>query len=130
VNYCYDASDRLTSTSVTGAPAGASAVAGGNLTTTGASPSLAYDAHGNTTVLADQTLTYDGADRHSTTSLDDGTEIVYTRDATGRIVQRSSTPQATELDDEPDTEIIRYTPSPTEDSSASSTTPVLSSSSR
>ncbi|MDQ2636112.1 MAG: hypothetical protein M3Y83_04445, partial [Actinomycetota bacterium] len=35
VAYCYDAADRLTDTTVTGAPAGASPVAAGNLTTTG-----------------------------------------------------------------------------------------------
>jgi len=68
VNYCYDASDRLTSTSVSGAPAGASPVAGGALSTTGPSPSLTYDAHGNTTVLADQTLTYDESDPRGTKS--------------------------------------------------------------
>ena len=95
VAYCYDGSDRLTSTSVTGAPSGASPVAGGDLTAAGSSPSLAYDEHGNTTVLADQVLTYDGADRHSTTTLADGTVITYTRDASGRIVQRASTPAAT-----------------------------------
>ncbi len=54
VAYCYDGADRLTSTTVTGAPVGASPVAGGNLSTTagtggasgGAGVSLAYDAHG------------------------------------------------------------------------------------
>lgn len=34
VAYCYDNADRLTQTTVTGAPVGASPVAGGNLTTT------------------------------------------------------------------------------------------------
>ena len=100
VAYCYDGADRLTSTTVTGAPVGASPVAGGNLSTTastgGASPSLAYDAHGNTTVLADQVLGYDGADRHMTTRLTEGassqsddTVITYVRDATNRIVSRT-----------------------------------------
>jgi hypothetical protein len=57
---------------------------------------LAYDAHGNTTVLADQILGYDGADRHTTTRLTEGTSslsddtlITYVRDATGRIVSRT-----------------------------------------
>jgi RHS repeat-associated protein len=59
-------------------------------------PSLAYDAHGNTTVLADQVLGYDGADRHMTTRLTQGTSsqsddtlITYVRDATNRIVSRT-----------------------------------------
>ena len=58
---------------------------------------------------ADQTLTYDGADRHSTTTLADGTVITYTRDASGRIVQRASTPAATTAVPNPVTTIIRYT---------------------
>ncbi|KRC58606.1 hypothetical protein ASE14_18805 [Agromyces sp. Root81] len=51
--YCYDQTDRLTSTAVTGAPAGPglSPVAAGI-----PAAQLAYDAHGNTTTLADQTL--------------------------------------------------------------------------
>ncbi len=89
VAYCYDNADRLTSTAVTNAPVGASPVAGGNLTTTGPGASLAYDAHGNTTRLADQTLFYDVADRHYKTVLDDGTTITYTLDAGGRMVART-----------------------------------------
>ncbi len=42
--------------------------------------------------LADQQITYDVADRHLTTLLDDGTTVVYTRDVTGRIVSRTATP--------------------------------------
>jgi RHS repeat-associated protein len=99
----------LTSTSVSGAPSGASPVAGGDLSVAGSSPSLAYDEHGNTTVLADQTLTYDGADRHSTTTLSDGTLITYTRDASGRIVQPASTPSATTAVPNSVTTLIRYT---------------------
>ena len=51
--YCYDRTDRLTSTTVTGAAAdpNVSPVAAA-IPATG----LAYDAHGNTTRLADQTL--------------------------------------------------------------------------
>ena len=127
VAYCYDGADRLTSTTVTGAPVGASPVAGGNLSTTagtggasggasgGAGVSLAYDAHGNTTVLADQVLGYDGADRHMTTrltegtsSLSDDTVITYVRDATGRIVSRTvQGPAAAGVT--PAAETIRYT---------------------
>jgi RHS repeat-associated protein len=91
VAYCYDVADRLTGTTVTDAPVGASPVAGGNLTVTvtGPEPSLAYDAHGDTTRLADQTLSYDVADRHVGTVLDDGTTITYTLDAGGRMVART-----------------------------------------
>lgn len=91
VAYCYDTADRLTGTTVTGAPSGVSPVAGGNLSTTGPGASLAYDAHGNTTVLADQTLSYDVADRHTGTVLSDGTTITYTLDAAGRMVARTVT---------------------------------------
>jgi RHS repeat-associated protein len=89
VAYCYDNADRLTGTTVTGEPAGASPVSGGDLTTTGPGETLAYNNHGNATRLADQTLTYDVADRHVKTVLDDGTEITYTLDATGRMVART-----------------------------------------
>ncbi|MGV8911631.1 MAG: PA14 domain-containing protein [Rhodoglobus sp.] len=99
-DYCYDGSDRLASTAVAGAPAGANTLLSTNL----GAASLTYDAHGNTTRLADQQLFYDGADRHMKTVLDDGTEIEYVRDATGRIVQRTSTaPGSAEA------EVIRYT---------------------
>lgn len=49
-------------------------------------------------MLADQTLRYDVADRHLSTTVVDGTgttTIVYVRDATGRIVQGESTPAPT-----------------------------------
>jgi len=99
-DYCYYGSDRLLSTAVAGAPAGANTLLSTNL----GAATLTYDAHGNTTRLADQQLFYDGADRHMKTVLDDGTVIEYVRDATGRIVQRSSTaPGAV------DAEVIRYT---------------------
>lgn len=75
-SYCYDQTDRLTSTAVTGTPA----------------RQLVYDAHGNTTTLADQTLGYDVSDQHVKTALTDGTVIVYLRDVTGRIIQRAETP--------------------------------------
>lgn len=89
VAYCYDNADRLTGTTVTNPPSGASAVAGGSLTMTAPGATLAYDAHGNTTRLGDQTLAYDISNRHIRTTLDDGTVIEYTRDATNRIVKRT-----------------------------------------
>jgi RHS repeat-associated protein len=67
--YCYDAADRLTSSSDAGVG------------------TPAYDAHGNTTTLGAQALTYDGADRHTTTTAA-GSTVRYTRDATDRIVAR------------------------------------------
>ncbi|UOQ89205.1 PA14 domain-containing protein [Agromyces endophyticus] len=97
--YCYDQTDRLTSSSVTGAPAGPGlSPIGAGL----AASSLGYDAHGNTTSLADQELGYDAADRHTTTALDDGTQVEYLRDVTGRIVQR------TESTTTGDPVIVRY----------------------
>ncbi len=50
---------------------------------------LAYDAHGNTTTLADESLVYDGQDRHVQTALTDGSKVSYVRDASNRIVQRT-----------------------------------------
>ncbi|MPY93946.1 MAG: hypothetical protein GEV08_13045 [Acidimicrobiia bacterium] len=69
--YCYDTSDRLTSTTDP-------AYAG----------TISYDSRGNTTTLAGQALTYDSANRHRATSKA-GTGVAYTRDLTGRIVARS-----------------------------------------
>jgi len=93
VAYCYDNADRLTSTTVTNAPSGASPVVGNNLTMTGPNASLAYDAHGNTTVLSNQSMVYDVSDRHMKTTVVDGgvtSTVEYLRDATGRIVARIS----------------------------------------
>ncbi len=93
--YCYDAADRLLSTTTTGAPSGANPVgAAGSLSTAGTVPSLGYDSHGNTTRLADQTLVYDSADRHAvtTTKASAGatpTRVSYVRDAADRIVSRT-----------------------------------------
>lgn len=110
VAYCYDHADRLTGTTVTNAPVDASPVAGGSLTTVGPGASLAYDGHGNTTVLADQELTYDAAGRHvgtrlteGTPTLDDDTVITYTLDAAGRMVQREVDAPGTA-----DDSILRY----------------------
>jgi hypothetical protein len=90
VAYCYDNADRLTSSTVTNAPAGAGPVGGGNLTTVGPGATLAYDTHGNTTRLGNQTLTYDVADRHTKTVLDDGTTITYVWGPGGDIISRTS----------------------------------------
>ncbi len=97
VSYCYDNADRLTSTAATNPPVGVSPVAGGSLSTVGPLPSLVYDSHGNTVVLADQTMTYDVADRHMSTVVKDAAGVVvssvsYLRDVTGRIVARISDP--------------------------------------
>jgi RHS repeat-associated protein len=70
VSYCYDGADRLASS--TDVSVGA----------------LAYDAHGNTTTMGTQALTYDGADRHTQT-VTGATTVRYVRDATDRIVSRT-----------------------------------------
>jgi RHS repeat-associated protein len=95
-NYCYDGADRLTSTQIavvapTAPPVGPPSTPnsfGAPL----AAAAIQYDLHGNTTTLADQSLGYDVADRHTTTTLTDTTTIVYQRDATGRVIARTSTP--------------------------------------
>jgi RHS repeat-associated protein len=89
--YCYDNADRLTGTTVTNPVVGANPVAGTNLTTAGTSPTMVYDAHGNTITLADETLGYDGSDRHLTTTLTEGTSVSYLRDVTDRIVAQTTT---------------------------------------
>lgn len=67
--YCYDNADKLVSSSdaSVGSPV--------------------YDPHGNTTTLGSQSMTYDGADRHTATT-SGSTAVSYTRDATDRIVSR------------------------------------------
>lgn len=86
--YCYDYTDRLTSTAVANPQPGADPIAGTSLTAS----TLVYDGHGNTTTLADQSLGYDQADRHTSTTLTDGSTVSYQRDATGRIIARTETP--------------------------------------
>ena len=81
---CFDHADRLTSTTVTDPPAGASPV---SRTVEGAS--ISYDAGGNTTALAGQTFGYDQADRHVSSVDGSGVEVTYARDASDRIVQRT-----------------------------------------
>ena len=91
---CYDYADRLTASTVTNPVTGANPIAGSNLTSAGTTPSIVYDAHGNTTTLADEKLAYDSTDRHVSTTLSDGTVITYTRDVTGRVISRLMTPPA------------------------------------
>ena len=67
---------------------GADPIGGGNLT----AATLAYDAHGSTTTLADETLSYDAADRHLSSTLADGTVVSYLRDGTDRVVARTEIP--------------------------------------
>ncbi len=67
--YCYDAADRLTSSSEP---------------TVG---TIGYDSRGNTTSIFGETHTYDIADRHLSTAKG-GTTVAYVRDATDRIVER------------------------------------------
>lgn len=54
--YCYDTADRLVGTTQAGYGAG-----------------IVYDDHGNTTTLAGETLGYDGADRHISTTANGAT---------------------------------------------------------
>jgi len=74
ITYCYDKADRLIST------------------TDPAAAAITYDARGNTKVLGAQTMSWDGADRHTGTSATNGgtvTTVTYRRDATDRIVERT-----------------------------------------
>ncbi|MFS0895231.1 RHS repeat-associated core domain-containing protein [Microbacterium sp. 179-I 3D3 NHS] len=85
--YCYDWADRLLSSTVTGAIPGASSVTDGV-----AASEIVYDARGNTTRLGDMQFSYDAADRHVGTTYDDGTTVTILRDASGRIVSRTTDP--------------------------------------
>lgn len=85
--YCYDWADRLLSTTVTGAPAGANTVTDGLAAT-----DIVYDARGNTTKLGDMTFRYDAGNRHIGTTYADGTTVVLARDALGRVVSRTVDP--------------------------------------
>lgn len=85
--YCYDWADRIQSSTVTGAPAGATTVADGLAAT-----DIVYDAHGNTTKLADMTFVYDASNQHIGTTYADGTTVTTARDATGRVAARTVDP--------------------------------------
>ena len=89
-SYCYDQADRLLASTVSG-----DAIPEANPVADGLAPAeLAYDAHGNTTTLADQLLEFDLANRHLSTTVTDAgvaTKVSYTRDVTNRIVARTVT---------------------------------------
>jgi RHS repeat-associated protein len=72
--YTYDSADRLLSVSTMAPYAG--------------NP-IAYDDRGNTTQIAGETLAYDGADRHMSTTAGANT-VTYQRDLTDRIVSRTA----------------------------------------
>ncbi|MBE7195961.1 MAG: hypothetical protein INR66_26215, partial [Gordonia polyisoprenivorans] len=90
---CYDGADRLIGTTVANPQPGAVGVFAINLSTAPGAPGLAslvYDARGNTTKLADQTIEYDSTDRHTSTAATDGSKITYIRDVTDRIIARTT----------------------------------------
>ncbi len=92
-SYCYDNSDRLTSTTVANPPTGADPLAGTNLSSA-AGGNLTYDSHGNITTLANQAMTYDQTDRHMSTTtpvVGPTTTVSYVRDVTDRIVAMTTT---------------------------------------
>lgn len=83
--YCYDYADRLLSSSG------------------GADLRLSYDAHGNAVIVGQDTLSYDGANRHMATrtagtTAGTGPTITYTRDATDRLTARTVTGATDPLD--------------------------------
>lgn len=92
VGYCYDWADRLTSDTITGAPASPDIVMGANLTSAGSGANLVYDSHGNIITLGSENLGYDDTNRHQTTTLTDGTTVTYQRDATDRVISMTQTP--------------------------------------
>ena len=105
--YCYDAADRLLGSVVSGdLIAEANPVADGLSPAVGGTPAeVQYDARGNTTKLADQSLVFDLSNRHVSTTVtagSDNTKVSYLRDATNRIVSRTVTVNNVE------TETTRY----------------------
>lgn len=89
--FCYDWADRLTQSSVSADPAGATTrtfVEEDGI----AAAQIVYDVRGNTVRLKDMQFTYDSSNRHIGTTYDDGTTVVINRDATGRIVSRTTDP--------------------------------------
>jgi len=98
VSSFYDNADRLTASTVTGAPASASPTLGTSFVSTpGAGQNLAYDTHGDVVTMADQSMTYDQTGRHvSTTTSNAGNggvvdSVSYVRDVTGAAVQLVTT---------------------------------------
>jgi RHS repeat-associated protein len=92
VSYCYDNADRLTSDAVSNAPSGSGPLLASNLASTGTTPNLVYDSHGEITKLANETLTYDENGRHlSTTTTGSAPSVVtYTRDVAGSIISMTT----------------------------------------
>ncbi|MFJ2369568.1 PA14 domain-containing protein [Microbacterium sp. NPDC087665] len=86
-SYCYDWADRLTSSTVTGPPSGATSIADGI-----PAANLTYNARGSITRLDDMTFQYDAANQHIGTTYADGSTLQIERDATGRIVTRTTDP--------------------------------------
>ena len=86
-NYCYDWADRLTSSTVTNPVSGAHRAADGVT-----AAEIAYDVRGNVIKLGDMTFTYDAANRHKSTTYANGTVVSVARDASGRVVARTTTP--------------------------------------
>jgi len=86
--YCDDAVDHLLGSVVSGDP-----IPEANPVADGPAPAeLAYDAHGNTTKLADQGLVFDVVNRHVSTTItttEATTTITHLRDAANRIVART-----------------------------------------
>jgi RHS repeat-associated protein len=70
-NYCYDAADRLVSSTESGIG------------------TPAYDGHGNTTSLWGESRVYDASDRHSKTTKG-STTVTYERDGSDRLIQRTA----------------------------------------
>ncbi len=58
----------------------------------GPGANLVYDAHGNITQLATETLGYDDTNRHLSTTVADGTTVTYQRDAEDRVISMTQTP--------------------------------------
>lgn len=79
--YCYGQADQLASS--TDPLVGSVEYDGHPLTGTGG-----VVGHGNTTAIAGETLTYDGADRHIA-SVKGSTTVTYKRDVLGRIIERA-----------------------------------------
>jgi RHS repeat-associated protein len=94
---CYDAADRLLGSVVSG-----DAIPEANPVADGLAPTeLAYDARGNTTTLADQSLVFDLSNRHVSTTVttaEGATTVSYLRDAGNRIISRTVDAPGTEGD--------------------------------
>ena len=69
--YCYDAADRLVTTTEAGVG------------------TIAYDGHGNTTGIWGETQRYDATDRHQATTKG-ATTVTYQRDGTDRLIARTA----------------------------------------